>query len=190
MNIKNTFKHGLFVFLLIMPFASKAEEDGIYFSRYALHSVDVANNVYLVSAQLDYRLSKYLEKALLNGIPIKVSIVIGLGMQRSWWWNQADSLSTISYQVKYHALSQHFLLTRYDTNENWNFRSLSATLRKMGSIVNYKLPPLPETIKEGGYYIYMGARMSPATLRLPLRIQSLFSDEYSLSSEVVSWPLP
>ena len=121
MNIKNTLKHGLFVFLLIMPFAPKAEEDGIYFSRYALHSVDVANNVYLVSAQLDYRLSKYLEKALLNGIPIKVSIVIGLGMQRSWWWNQADSLSTISYQVKYHALSQHFLLTRYDTNENWNF---------------------------------------------------------------------
>lgn len=190
MNIKNTFKHGVLVFLLLMPFTAKAQEDGIYFTRYALHSVDAANNVYLVSAQLEYQLSEYLESALLKGVPLKVSIVAGLGMQRSWWWNQADSLSTISYQLKYHALSQHFLLTRPDTNENWNFRSLPAALRKMGSIVNYKLPQLPEVIKEGGYYIYMGARLSPATLRLPLRIQSLFSDEYSLSSEVISWPLP
>ena len=176
--------------LLSVWCASVWAKDGIFFMRNSLHKVDAANNVYLASAQIDYQLSPYLEQALLNGIVLNSSTRMVLVKPRSWWWNQADNISTINYELKYHALSQHFLLTRGDTNENWNFRSLPTALRKMGSVVNHRLPPLPKDIHDGGYFIYLSATLSPATLRLPLKIQSIFSSQYSMSSEVITWPLP
>ena len=178
---------------LLLGFSSvglSADKPGIYFNRQAIHMVDESKNVYLVSAQVDFNLSPYLEKALLNGVVLKVETFIGLGKRRDWWWNDTNNLSTISYQLKYHALSRHFLLTRGDTGENWNYRSLPSALRKMGRVVNYKLPALPPRIQDGSYYLYLNIRLTPATLRLPLRIQSLFNSKYSMVSEVVSWPLP
>lgn len=165
-------------------------KEGIYFKRNAIHKIDAANNVYLVSAQIDYQLSPYLEQALLNGIVLNSSTRMLFVKPSNWWWSQAESLSTLDYQLKYHALSRHFLLTRSDTNENWNFRSLTTALRKMGSVVNHRLPALPKAIHEGGHEIYLSSTLSPATLRLPLKIQSIFSSQYSMSSEVVKWPLP
>lgn len=181
------------LFALLFGFSGASLSDdkpGIYFNRYDIHMVDTTKSVYLVSAQVDFKLSPYLEQALLNGVLLNVNTFIGLGERRDWWWNETQTLSTINYQIKYHALSRHFLLTRNDTNENWNFRSLSTALRKMGSVTNYKLPPLSKRIKKGNHYLFMNIRLSPATLRLPLRIQSLFSSQYSMASEVVSWPLP
>ncbi|RVU83467.1 DUF4390 domain-containing protein [Leucothrix sargassi] len=176
--------------LSVSSAAMSAEKPGIFFNRHSIHMIDESNNIYLVSAQVDFKLTPYLEKALLNGVELKLNTYIGMGRHRDWWWNDAENISTISYQLKYHALSRHFLLTRNDTSENWNYRSLSAALRKMGSVVNYKLPRLSSRIKSGDYYLFMNIRLSPATLRLPLRIQSLFSNKYSMASEVVSWPLP
>jgi len=165
-------------------------KEGIYFKRNDIHSIDAANNVYLVSAQIDYQLSPYLEQALLNGIVLNSKTRMVLVKQNNWWWSQVESLSTLDYQLKYHALSRHFLLTRRDTNENWNFRSLTTALRKMGSVVNHRLPALSKDINDGGYEIYLSSDLSPATLRLPLKIQSIFSSQYSMSSEVIKWPLP
>lgn len=178
--------------LVIFVFMSQPvlAEEGVFFKRHSLHKVDAVNNVYLVSAQIDFHLTPYLKQALLNGVVLKAGIYIGLGERRSWWWNKTDSLSSISYQLKYHALSRHYLLTRSDTNENWNYRSLSTALRTMGHVVNHKLPGLSRNTLDGNHYLFMGVRLTPSTLRLPLKIQSLFSDKYSLSSEVVSWPLP
>jgi len=180
------------VFLLLIIFwcAVVWAKEGIYIKRSAIHKIDAANNVYLVSAQIDYQLSPYLEQALLNGIVLNCNTRMVLVKPGNWWWSQAESLSTLNHQLKYHALSRHFLLTRSDTNENWNFRSLTAALRKMGSVVNHRLPALPKTIHEGGRSIYLSSTLSPATLRLPLKIQSIFSSQYSMSSEVITWPLP
>ena len=180
----------LAVMLAIFWFANAWAKEGIYFKRSSLHSIDAANNVYLVSGQIDYQLSPYLEQALLNGIVLNSNIQLKLVKTSAWWWSQAENISTIDYQLKYHALSRHFLLTRSDTNENWNFRSLPTALRKMGNVVNHRLPALPDSIKEGGHLISLSSTLSPATLRLPLKIQSIFSSQYSMSSEVITWPLP
>ena len=176
--------------LLVFWCASVWAIEGIYFKRQAIHKIDAGNNVYLVSAQIDYQLSPYLEQALLNGVVLNASTRMVLVKPSNWWWSQIENLSTINYQLKYHALSRHFLLTRSDTNENWNYRSLTTALRQMGSVVNHRLPALPQTIHDGGYKVYLSSTLSPATLRLPLKIQSIFSSQYSLSSEVIQWPLP
>ena len=145
---------------------------------------------YQVYTRVEFDLTNYLRKALLNGVTLNARIQFRLGQHRSWWFNLDQPLKTIKFQLKYHALSRHYLLTRNDTNEHWNFTTLPAALRKLGELRKYDLPPIKAPLKDGNYYIFAIADIAPATLRLPLRIQSLFSDKYRLTSEGVLWPLP
>ena len=148
---------------------------------------------YQVQARVTFELTNHLRNALLKGVALKARIQFRLGEHRSWWFNRDTSLKTIHFNLKYHALSRHYLLTRQDTNEHWNFTSLSAALRKLGETRRYALPKINEsakTLEDDDYYLFGIADIIPETLKLPLRIQSLFSDEYSLTSEGVLWPLP
>lgn len=145
---------------------------------------------YQVQTRVEFELTSYLQKALLSGVTLDARVQFRLGQHRSWWFNRDNSLLTIHYQLKYHALSQHFLLTRNDTNEHWNFSTLPSALRKLGELRRYNLPVINDSLKNGDFYIFAIADIAPATLRLPLRIQSIFSDRYRLTSEGVLWPLP
>jgi len=145
---------------------------------------------YQVMTRVEFQLTNYLKNALLNGVTLKAHIQIRLGQHRSWWFNKDKQLLTATYQLKYHALSRRYLLTRIDTNEHWNFASLPALLRKLGELRKYQLPKLEKVKKGEGYYLLAIADLVPASLRLPLRIQSFFSDEYGITSEGVFWPLP
>ncbi len=145
---------------------------------------------YQVVTRVEFQLTNYLKNALLNGVTLKAHIQIRLGQHRSWWFNKDKQLLTATYQLKYHALSRRYLLTRVDTNEHWNFSSLPALLRKLGELRKYKLPRLQDVTKGDDYYLLAIADLVPASLRLPLRIQSFFSDEYGITSEGVFWPLP
>ncbi len=159
--------------------------DGINFKNYKI--VGTAPK-YQVLTGVDIDLSKYLQNALENGVTLNARVQFRLLEEREWWFSKETTLLTIHYQLKYHALSQHYLLTRNDTNEHWNFSTLSAALRKLGELRKYILPNIKTD--EGDNSILAVADMVPATLRLPLRIQSLFSDKYRLISEGKSWPLP
>ncbi len=176
---------GLFLFLCLLPLYVAA--GNIDFKDFRV--IGKAPN-YSVQTRVEFKLTNYLKQALLNGIALNARIQFRLGEHRSWWFNKDVPLRTIHYQLKYHALSRHYLLSRSDTGENWNFTTLPTALRKLNELRSYKLPPIKEPVKNGQYYIFAIADMSPATLRLPLRIQSLFSDEYKLTSEGVLWPLP
>ncbi len=143
-----------------------------------------------VSTRVEYKLTRYLSDALKNGVTLNARVQFRLGKHSSWWFNEDRSLLTVNYQLKYHALSRHYVLSRNDTNEHWNFSSLSASLRKLGELKHYRLPDISGFLDDGEFYIFAIADMAPATLRLPLRIQSLFSDQYRLMSEGVLWPLP
>jgi len=183
--IKLVFTKTLIVSLLLIPPAVYA--DGVTFTNFKI----VGNTPkYKVLTGVEFNLTNYLQSALDNGVALKARVQFRLIIDRGWWFNKEVTLHTINYQLKYHALSQHYLLTRNDTNENWNFSNLSATLRKLGELRQYSLPNIQKPMDSNDYSILAVADMSPETLRLPLRIQSLFNDKYSIASEGVLWPLP
>ena len=173
------------IFILIMPSVSIAE--GINFKNFKL----IGNTPsYKVSTGIEFGLTNYLQNALKNGVALNARVQFRLNEDRGWWFNKETTLLTVHYQLKYHALSRHYLLTRNDTNEHWNLSNLSSALRKLGELRKYSLPNFNIPLDGGDYSILALADMAPETLRLPLRIQSLFSDRYRLSSEGVLWPLP
>ncbi len=172
------------VSLLVVSSATYA--DGIKFTDFRL----VGNTPkYKVLTGVNFDLTSYLQNALKSGVPLNARVQYRLIIDRGWWFNKEKTLLTVHYQLKYHALSRHYLLTRNDTNEHWNFSNLSAALRKLGELRQYSLPSIEIPLDNTDYTLYAVADMFPETLRLPLRIQSLFSDKYSISSEGVLWPL-
>lgn len=145
---------------------------------------------YQISTRVEFALTDSLQNALQNGITLNARIQFRLGKHNSWWFDKDTSLLTASYQLKYHALSRHYLLSRNDTNEHWNFSNLPSAIRKLSELHKYTLPNISSSMLDGEYYILATADMAPSTLKLPLRFQSLFSDQYKLTSEGVIWPLP
>ncbi len=174
----------IFIASLLVVFSAATYADGIKFTNFKLVG---KTPTYKVLTGVDFDLTNYLQNALENGVALKARVQFRLNVDRGWWFNKETTLLTIHYQLKYHALSQHYLLTRNDTNEHWNFSTLSATLRKLGELRQYHLPNIP--LSDSSYSVLAVADMEPETLRLPLRVQSLFSDKYRISSEGVLWPL-
>jgi len=173
------------VWLLLLPSFSYAAN--IDFKDFKL--IGEPSN-YKINTRVEFELTDYLRDALLNGVTLNTRIQFRLVKHKSWWFNDDNPLLTISYQLKYHALSRHYLLSRNDTNEHWNFSNLPSAIRKLSEAREYGLPNITEPLGQGKYYIIAAADMKPSTLNLPLRFRSLFSDKFTLTSEGVLWPLP
>lgn len=186
--IKNKLSGVIITLLFMFPFTSIAQP--IDFKDFKIQGNATA---YQVLTGVEFQLTDYMREALLNGVTLNARVQFRLGKHRSWWFNKDTSLLTVHYQLSYHALSRHYLLTRNDTNEHWNFSNLSAAVRKLGELRKYSLPAINDKLDEDSdadYYILAVADLAPSSLDLPLRIQSYFSNEYKLSSEGVLWPLP
>lgn len=173
---------------LLLPFL-------IMVSAHAAGQVDFRNFRVLgkapnfeVQTRLQYELTDYLRNALSNGVTLKARVQFRLGKHRSWWFNKDTPLVTVEYQLRYHALSERYLLLRLDTGEQWNLTSLAEALGKLGELRNYRLPTLDHVNKDEGYYLFAVADIVPATLQLPLH--GFFNDDHRITSEGVFWPLP
>lgn len=182
---KKVFAGLLISFFLVVSAVASAE--GISFKSYKL----VGNAPkYQVLTGLDFKLTNYLQNALENGVPLNARIQFSIRQKHKWWFDEETPLLSVHYQLNFHALSQHYLLTRNDTNEHWNFSNLSAALRKLHELRKYILPDLKMSLTDGDYSILAVVDISPETVNLPIRIQSFFGENNSLTSEGVLWPLP
>lgn len=144
----------------------------------------------LLTARFDYKLTNYLRQALLNGVTLRSSIYFNLVWHNEWWWDRTRRLHSIDMELRYHALSRHYQLVNLDTKEHWNFTSLNSALGHMGYYTDYKLPAIPSNATNGNAYIFMQAYMEPKSPNLPLKLRSLFSSEYRITSQGVVWTIP
>lgn len=157
----------------------------------SLKVVKVDKNQYVANARIAFHLTDIQQQALLHGVKLYASIDFALGRHNVWWWNSLKLLSRIRYEIKYHALSKHYILTRLDTDTHKSFSSLPAALKQMGIVEDYRLPVLPNDIQDGQHYLYLAAKVNIESTSLPLKIQSYFrNSKYYSESTGVIWALP
>lgn len=174
---------------LLIVSQSALATSGITFREFSIHQ-DSDSKDLIANLSLDYELTSYLRDGLLNGMTLEHELSFTLEWHNAWWWNDTRRLDTIKTELSYHSLSRHYQLIRSDTNEHWNFPTLASALNKMGTLENYVLPPLPANAYNSDASIFVTAVLKPKAVELPLKVQSLFSDRYSLESEGVMWPIP
>lgn len=164
-------------------------ETGVQFREFSIRAGEQPDSL-LANVQLDYQLSNYLREGLLNGMTLESDISFDLEWHHSWWWNTRRPLLDIRRELGYHPLSRQYQVTDPATGDNWSFPTLIAALEQLGSLSDYPLPALPANARHNDASLFVDATLTPKTLYLPLKVQALFSDRYSLDSEGVMWPIP
>lgn len=166
-----------------------SQEPGVSFREFAIYAGEQPDSL-LATIQLDYQLSSYLREGLLNGMTLESDISFALEWHHVWWWNTRKLWLNAKRELSYRPLSRQYQVVDPASGDNWSFPTLIAALEQLGSLKDYSLPELPANARHADASLFVGAKLTPKTLYLPLKVQALFSNRYSLESEGVMWPIP
>ena len=149
----------------------------------------LAEDVYLLNADIYYTLSDEVLEALENGVIITMQVAIRVERVREYLWNERIDEQILRYQLQYHALSGQYLVESLDSTESQSYLSLASALRVIGTIRD--LPLLEQTkVREGEHYqVQLRSELDTNSLPAPLRPLAWLSSGWLLHSEWVTCPL-
>ncbi|WP_024299263.1 DUF4390 domain-containing protein [Methylomicrobium lacus] len=144
---------------------------------------------YVLSAEIQYRLSPKATDALKNGIPLFWAVNIEIKRQRDFWWDQTIAEKHLRFKIQYQALLNVYRVRNEDSGEGGNFSSLGAAMGALSSI-RY-VPVLGKSALADDQRYAVGVRVvfERELLPLPLRPLAYLNPQWYLSSGWYIWNL-
>jgi hypothetical protein len=144
---------------------------------------------YLLSAQLDIRLSAGAQEALENGIPLVIEFQIQALETHVWLWDEVIEEIRHARQISYHALSRTYVVRDIKTGRQQNFRSLQDALLMAGFM--QELPVLDYQLLEDhkNYVMRLRGSLDIESLPTPVRLLAYVSSAWDMDSEWHKWQL-
>jgi len=173
--------YGLFILVFCFGVAVAATTFSI--SSAQLMSV---GNGYVLNAKIDYQLTPRVKEALNNGVPIvflqefelqEVSTLWG----GYWQWSTTVWQTELRYELRYHALTEQYVLQSIDTGQQRNFPSLYSALDVLGQVTGLSLPPI-YTVTIDDLQLQLRSGLDLYALPTPMRPGALLSDKWDLTS--------
>lgn len=173
---------GILCGLLALP----ALADGIFVSR---ANTVLDGKIYRLDAEIEYRFSKEVLRALHNGVTLVISLDIEVERPRSYMWNETVVGLKQRYELTYHALSEQYLVRNTNSGARYSFPSLAAATEHIGTLADF--PMLDQNLldSDGTYTGRIRARLDTEDLPTPLRLLSYVSSGWRLSSGWYLWPI-
>ncbi|MCG5501732.1 DUF4390 domain-containing protein [Ectothiorhodospira lacustris] len=152
-------------------------------------ATELVSGIYLLNADIDYRLTRNLNEALHNGVKLTFEVQIEINRSRDWMWDATVAELVQRYRVEYHALSRLYIVTHLNTGVQRAFYRLESAMSTLGDL--QELPLLDASLLDDDrdYAIRLRARLKAEDLPLPLRVRGYVSREWSPVSEWYSWSL-
>ena len=150
-------------------------------------SARVAERNVTVDCDITYEVDEKVEMALNNGVELAFRVDVELVEENTYWFNQTAGSFNYVFFLKYHALSQQFIL-RDDKSEQ-SFPDLYSAFYFQSRIKNIVLAEIESLNLEYQYFIRVRARLASEMLPLPLRIKSYFTSEWRPDSGWTKWPM-
>ena len=128
-------------------------------------------------------------EALDSGLTLDIKLTIVLSEQRRLLWDPKAAELEQRYDLRYHALTQRFIVTNLNSGEQTTFGSLQSALRTLGEVRG--LPVIDDALLEDGesYDVALSAELDMEELGGPLKIISFFWNDWRIASEWERWPL-
>lgn len=144
---------------------------------------------YLMSADMDYRLSVRAKEALQNGVPLYWDIHIKTLQYRAYLWDKTLATIGIRYRIQYHALLNMYRVRNEGSHELYNFSTLSAALDAMSTIRDFRVMDKAFFAPTEHYAVGIKVTLDRDALPLPLRPIAYTNPQWYLSSDWTLWPL-
>ncbi len=145
---------------------------------------------FLMSAQLDIRLSTGAMDALENGIPLVIEFQIQVLEAHVWLWDAVIEETRYARQISYHALSRTYVVRDIDSGRQQNFRSMDDALQMAGSL--QELPVLDRRMLDdhkNNYLMRLRGSLDIESLPTPVRLLAYVSSAWDMDSEWHKWRL-
>lgn len=157
-------------------------------------TVSKIGNGYIVNAEMHYPLSEKVIEALENSVPITFSQQLELInsvplLGKYWQWQEVLWATELRFELRYHALTQQYVLHSLDTLHHQTFPTLESVLNALGQIKNLSLPPEYLTDREN-LILNLRTELDLHALPTPMRPGALLSSKWQLTSPWVAatWP--
>ncbi len=151
--------------------------------------ITLQGDIYVLSADIVYRLSDKAKEALQSGVPLFWDIQVRLLQHRDVLWNKMLVDTAIRYRIQYHALLNMYRVRNEVDGEVYNFSTLPAALDLMSTISDFPLIEETELASENQYLGALRVSFDREALPLPLRPVAYIDPQWYLSSDWTLWPL-
>jgi hypothetical protein len=169
--------------LLMLPLANAA---AFNIKDVQINQVD---NVYRLNARIDYQLSEQAHEALSNGVPL--TLKVQLFVEKVWrgFWEPSPFATTLSFQIRYHALTELYRIVDGQTGDEQNFVTREAALHALGEITNLPIVSPAKLTPGESYQLRLRADLDIESLPLPLQPLAYLGRGWKLTTGWSQWPL-
>jgi hypothetical protein len=173
-----------FILLLLLSLGFESQATEAFKVESAI--VKKIGNGYALNAKISYPLTPRVKEALNNGVPItflqEIRLIRSVPLLGKYWqWQKIRWEMALRYQLRYHPLSEQYILESLDTSYQRSFHTLTTALDALGHIEALNLPPerLSDTIAT---QLQIRSRLDLHALPTPMRPGALISSKWQLSS--------
>lgn len=148
-----------------------------------------SDNVYQVTAELATELGQPAREALLKGVALTITLDVEVMQQRRFWLDTGAAHIEQRYQLRYHALTDRYVLTNLNTGIQSSLPSLQSAQDMLNTVPN--LPVLDRQLLDPKeqYSGRMRVRLDIDALPAPLKLLAYFSPAWHQSSDWFVWKL-
>ena len=147
------------------------------------------DDVYYLTARIDYRLSDKALEALESGVELTFELQIEVTRNRTLLPDDDIASLRQAYALSFQPLSERYVVKNVNSGDQESFATLFSALTAMGRV--NELPIIDATLleKRGRYDIRLRAVLDQNTLPGPLRLFSFWGNSFRLESKWYSWTL-
>ncbi|MBT8137104.1 MAG: DUF4390 domain-containing protein [Gammaproteobacteria bacterium] len=151
---------------------------------------DEIDGVYYLNATIDYDLNDVALEALARGVALTFELRIDV--RRTLKWRPDKNVAELLqlYELRYHALSERYIVRNLNSGEQESFLTLAAALLRLGEV--RELPVLDSALlrDEREYVLRLKTVLDIRSFPGPLRVLDVFFGDWRLASEWYDWRLP
>ncbi len=149
--------------------------------------LQLVEGVYLLTARLHLPVDDNLRSVLKDGVALQLGLEFRVIRRRSYWLDEDVAALVQQYQLRYHAVSDRYLVRNLNGGEQLSFPTLEAALEQLTYIE--KLPVLDQALvsKDRSYEARLRAIVDVGELPSALRWLMFWTDGGHRVSEWYSW---
>ncbi len=155
--------------------------------RHVTHQI--INNIYVINADIRYKLNPKPLEALKSGIPLIFYLELEFVRPRDFLWNKKIIGVRQNVQLEHHPLSDRFVVTNLATGDRFSFNSLEDALQKMGEIRNLPVVDKKALKGQGPLIGRLRTGLDIESLPPPMRLQAWLSPQWWLSTGWYEWEI-
>ena len=152
-------------------------------------STRLEEGVWYLDADIDYRLNDTALEALENGLELDIELVIQLTERRRLLWDPEFAELKQRYGLRYHALTERYILRNRNSGEQVSFGALQPALEALGTV--RRLPVIDDALlsEEERYDVGLRAIIDIKKLGGALVVFRLFWNDWRITSDWARWRL-